>query len=84
MRTLACRVIWMAGPLYVAEIAPKNIRGRLTSLFGPNLAMGILIGYVTNFLLYDKSFGWRVSRILTCVLGLMYFFGMILVPKSPR
>ncbi|XP_064402973.1 uncharacterized protein LOC135348624 [Halichondria panicea] len=77
-------VIWLAGPLYVAEIAPKNIRGRLTSLFGPAAAMGIMTGYVTNFLLYNKSFGWRVSRIMTCVLGLVYFFGMILVPKSPR
>ena len=74
----------MAGPLYIAEMAPKHIRGRLTSLTGPMNAMGIMTGYVTNILLYDKPFGWRVSRLLACVFACVYIVGMSFMPRTPR
>ncbi len=77
-------VFYMAGPVYIAEIAPKHIRGTLTSLVGISTGMGILSGYVTNNLLFDKSYGWRVSRLLNCVLSCVYIVGMILMPMSPR
>ncbi|XP_064402970.1 uncharacterized protein LOC135348622 [Halichondria panicea] len=75
---------YLAGPVYIAEIAPTHIRGTLTSLIGPTIAMGIMTGYVTNFLLYDKLFGWRVSRLLFCVFGCVYIAGMSLMPRTPR
>ena len=62
----------MAGPVYIAEIAPTHIRGTLTSLIGPTIAMGIITGYIINHLLYDELFGWRVSRLLSCVFGCVY------------
>ena len=78
------RTFYMAGPLYIAEIAPKHIRGSLTSLIGPTIAMGIMTGYVTNILLYDKPYGWRVSRLLACVFACVYIVGMSFMPRTPR
>ncbi|XP_064403244.1 probable metabolite transport protein CsbC isoform X3 [Halichondria panicea] len=75
---------YMAGPVYIAEIAPMHIRGTLTSLVGPTIAMGILTGYITNYLLYNQLFGWRVSRVLACVFGFVYIVGMALMPRTPR
>ncbi len=74
----------MAGPVYIAEIAPMHIRGTLTSLIGPTIAMGIMTAYVTNFLLYDKLFGWRVSRLLSCVFGCVFIAGLTVMPRTPR
>jgi MFS family permease len=42
-------------PIYVAEIAPKEIRGRLTSIFQQLLVIGALIAY---FLTYGVSLHW--------------------------
>ncbi|XP_064402965.1 uncharacterized protein LOC135348620 isoform X2 [Halichondria panicea] len=75
---------YMAGPVYIAEIAPTHIRGTLTSLIGPTIAMGIITGYIINHLLYDELFGWRVSRLLSCVFGCVYIVGMTVMPRTPR
>ncbi len=77
-------VFYLAGPVYIAEISPKHIRGTLTSLIGPTITMGVLTGYVTNILLFEKSYGWRVSRLLVCIFGSMYIVGMTLMPRTPR
>ncbi len=77
-------VFYMAGPVYTAEISPKHIRGTLTSLIGITIGMGIVTGYVTNILLFDKSYGWRVSRLIDCVISCVFNVGMILMPMSPR
>ena len=77
-------MFYMAGPVYIAEISPKHIRGTLTSLVGITIGMGVVTGYVTNILFFDKSYGWRVSRLLDCVISCVFIFGMILMPRSPR
>ncbi len=79
-----CSAFYAIGPVYIAEIAPKNIRGSLTSLVGLTLALGTLSGYVINLLLFDKSFGWRTSRLIDCILCCVYVAGMALVPMTPR
>jgi len=41
----------VAGPMYIAEIAPPGWRGRLVGLFQINIVVGILLAYVSNYLL---------------------------------
>ncbi|XP_064403258.1 putative metabolite transport protein YwtG [Halichondria panicea] len=77
-------LFYLAGPVYIAEIAPKHIRGALTSLIGPAIALGVLTGYVTNIILFDKPIGWRVSRLLASIFGCVYILGMTLMPRTPR
>lgn len=74
----------MAGPLYIAEVAPKSIRGALTSLVGPGIALGLLTGNVTNFGLAKFDNGWRVSALLVCVFGSIYTVGLAFIPRTPR
>ncbi|XP_064405239.1 uncharacterized protein LOC135350390 isoform X4 [Halichondria panicea] len=76
--------IYMAGSIYIAEIAPKHIRGSLTALPGPAIAVGIIAGHISNLLLYEHPFGWRVSRILNCIFGCVYIAGMVFMPRTPR
>src|SRR5688500_17057165 len=56
----------VAAPLYIAEIAPPERRGRLTGLFQFNIVFGILIAFLSNYLLgrgMNSSVAWR------CMIG---------------
>jgi len=44
----------VAGPMYISEISPAKIRGRMTALFQFNVIFGILIAYISNYLLSPK------------------------------
>lgn len=75
------------GPMYIAEIAPPNWRGRLVGFFQVNIVIGILVAYVSNFLIGSFHLGateWRwmlgVSGIPAAFFLLMLFF----IPRSPR
>ena len=74
----------MAGPVYIAEIAPKNIRGMLTSLIGPSIALGLLTGNLTNLGLSRFDDGWRVLGLLLCFFGSIFTIGVALLPRTPR
>src|SRR6202163_2882102 len=50
------------GPVYIAELAPARIRGRLVGLFQINIVIGILLAYLSNFLIARQGLGgteWR-------------------------
>jgi sugar porter (SP) family MFS transporter len=75
------------GPMYIAEIAPTAWRGRLVGLFQVNVVVGILIAYLSNFLIGTFHLGaaeWRwmlgVSSIPAALFLVMLFF----IPRSPR
>lgn len=75
------------GPMYIAEIAPPSWRGRLVGFFQVNIVVGILLAYVSNFLIGSFHLGateWRwmlgVSGIPAALFLLMLFF----IPRSPR
>ena len=74
----------MAGPVYIAEIAPKNIRGALTSLVGPAIALGLLTGNLINLGFSRFDDGWRVSGLLLCLFGSIYVIGIAVLPGTPR
>ena len=51
----------MLAPMYISEIAPAAIRGRLAGSFQVNIVLGILIAFLTNFLLRgigDEAWRW--------------------------
>jgi sugar porter (SP) family MFS transporter len=75
----------VAGPLYISEISPARIRGRMTALFQFNVISGILIAYITNFLLRETGAEpWRFMLGVEAVPALFFFLLLFLVPRSPR
>ena len=75
----------VVAPMYIAEISPAKIRGRMTAMFQINVISGILIAYISNFLLRD--FGaepWRWMLGVAGIPALLYFILISFIPESPR
>lgn len=70
-------------PTYIAEIAPTEMRGRLSSIFQLAITLGILLAYVVNFALSAFE-AWRWMLGLAAVPAVILFVGMYLVPETPR
>lgn len=73
----------VAAPVYISEIAPKEYRGRLTAIFQFNLVLGILLAYVSNWVINDGS-AWRLMLGVETVPALLFVILLFYVPKSPR
>ncbi len=79
----------VAAPMYIAEIAPPESRGRLVALAQLNIVVGILVAYVSNSLVElavggPDSAAWRVmlgAPVLPALIFYALTFGM---PESPR
>jgi sugar porter (SP) family MFS transporter len=87
-------------PMYIAEVAPAQIRGRLVSINQLTIVVGILLAQYINWFLvrhlpagatdefirnsWFGQQGWRWMFGLTAVPSLLFFLGMFLVPESPR
>jgi SP family arabinose:H+ symporter-like MFS transporter len=75
------------GPMYIAEIAPAKWRGRLVGLFQFNVVFGILLAYLSNYLLGTMGFGaaeWRWKLGVTAVPAAFFFVMLFGIPRSPR
>jgi MFS transporter, SP family, arabinose:H+ symporter len=76
------------GPMYIAEIAPASWRGRLVGLFQFNVVAGILIAYLSNFLVGLQHFAvdsdWRWKLGISAVPAALFFFMLFIIPPSPR
>ena len=76
----------VAAPTYISEISPSKQRGRLVGLYQFNIVFGILIAFLTNFLI-GKFIGvgqWRLMLGLEAVPALAYCILVSGVPNSPR
>ena len=75
----------LTAPMYIAEIAPAHIRGRLVSLNQLMIVIGISISFFSNyFLLSLGDASWRWMLGIQVVPATIFFFLLILVPESPR
>jgi MFS transporter, SP family, arabinose:H+ symporter len=75
----------VVGPMYIAEISPAKTRGRMTALFQFNVISGILMAFVSNFLLRDAGAEpWRWMLGVAAIPALIYFSLLFIVPESPR
>ena len=87
-------------PMYIAEIAPATIRGKLVSLNQLNIVIGIVLAQLVNWLVaqpvppgattleivnsWNGQHGWRWMFALTAVPSMLFLIGMFFVPESPR
>ena len=74
------------GPLYLVEIAPTRLRGRLVGFFQFNVILGILLAYVANYGLGLFQFGpaeWR-WKLGIVALPAAFMFCLYFIPRSPR
>jgi len=78
-------------PMYIAEVSPAPLRGRLVCLNELTIVIGILMAQVTNWLIaghrglvWDDAIGWRWMFGATAVPAAVFLLGMLFVPESPR
>ncbi|MDQ2776268.1 MAG: sugar porter family MFS transporter [Acidobacteriota bacterium] len=75
----------MLAPLYIAEISPEAIRGRLVSLNQLAIVLGILVSYLTGWALsFAGGESWRWMFASVAIPSLLFFFALFAVPESPR
>jgi len=75
----------LIAPIYIAEIAPKKLRGSLVSLNQLNIVLGISVAYFSNYFLKDmEGESWRWMLGVEAIPAVIYFVGLFLVPRSPR
>ncbi|KAI8339918.1 general substrate transporter [Chlamydoabsidia padenii] len=74
----------MIVPVYVSEIAPKNIRGQLTTLNTLVITFGQVIAYVINIAFSNVDQGWRYMFGLAGIPALFQLVVMPFLPESPR
>jgi SP family sugar porter-like MFS transporter len=81
-------------PMYIAEVSPAGMRGRLVCLNELTIVIGILMAQVTNWLIAshgsgellqrNADVGWRWMFGATAVPAAVFLLGILFVPESPR
>ena len=85
-------------PMYIAEMAPPSLRGRLVSINQLNIVIGITAAFFSNYLiltlgqsewawseaLHLGEWNWRWMLGIETIPALLYFFALFFVPESPR
>jgi len=75
----------IAAPAYISEIAPAKDRGRLVALYQFNIVFGILIAFLSNYLLNGiGENAWRWMLGVEAIPAVIYTLLILTVPKSPR
>jgi MFS transporter, SP family, arabinose:H+ symporter len=95
---LAVGASLIIAPMYIAEISPPHMRGRMVSFNQLNIVIGISVAFFTNYLILQLGqseagwtqtlgFGehnWRWMLGLETLPAILYFTGLFFVPQSPR
>ncbi|MGY5354205.1 sugar porter family MFS transporter [Wenyingzhuangia sp. IMCC45467] len=82
---LGVGVSTIAAPTYISEIAPAKDRGRLVSLYQFNIVFGILVAFLSNYLLNDISENdWRWMVGVEAIPAVIYTLFVLNIPQSPR
>ncbi|VAH54396.1 unnamed protein product [Triticum turgidum subsp. durum] len=76
----------MIAPVYIAEISPAASRGSFTSFPEIFINLGILLGYISNYVFsgLPDHLGWRVMLALGIVPSVSIVFALLVIPESPR
>lgn len=74
----------MLSPVYIAEVSPAAIRGRMVSINQLTIVSGILLAYFSNYMLADVENNWRWMFASGAVPSLLFFVFVFMVPESPR
>ena len=72
-------------PMYVAEVSPRRLRGRMGTLYQMAIVVGILVSYCVNYGFRDLgSWNWRFMFMTGALPALLFWFMLWRVPESPR
>lgn len=71
-------------PLFIAEVAPSRIRGRLVAVNQLMITVGIVLAYGANYALGEVSGDWRWMFALSSVPAMAFGIGMFAMPETPR
>ena len=75
----------VTAPLYISEISPAKSRGKLVGLFQFNIVFGILVAYLSNYLLANVGeHSWRLMLGVQAVPAVAFLLFLFRVPESPR
>ncbi len=76
------------GPMYIAEVSPARLRGRLVGFFQFNVVFGILVAYFSNYVISLQHLGvateWRWELGVTALPAALFFVMLFTIPRSPR
>lgn len=82
---VAIGISTVASPMYISEISPPENRGRLAGMFQFNIVFGILMAFLSNYLL--ASIGedaWRWMLGVMAIPSVIYTLSCLAIPESPR
>ena len=75
----------VVAPLYISEIAPPERRGRLAGMFQFNIVFGIVIAFLSNWLLSGLGENaWRWMLGIAAITSAIYTIMALGIPESPR
>jgi sugar porter (SP) family MFS transporter len=77
----------VVSPLYIAEISPAYCRGRMVAITQFNVVFGILLAYLSNYMIGGLHLGeheWRWMFGVMAVPSALFFLLIFLTPQSPR
>src|ERR1700753_3384826 len=75
------------GPVYIAELAPAKWRGRMVGLFQINVVAGILLAYLSNYLIGTFNLGateWRWQLGVAAFPAILFLIMLFGIPRSSR
>jgi MFS transporter, SP family, arabinose:H+ symporter len=75
------------GPVYIAELAPAKWRGRMVGLFQINIVAGILLAYLSNYLITLLHLGtlqWRWQLGVAGIPAVLFLIMLYGIPRSSR
>ncbi len=77
----------VAAPVYISEISTAETRGRLTAMYQFNIVFGILVAFISNYLigiLFEENVAWRWMLGVEGIPALIYTLMVLKIPNSPR
>jgi MFS transporter, SP family, xylose:H+ symportor len=79
----------VVSPMYIAEISPARVRGRLVALAQFNIVLGILLAFLSNYLIAEQlpvsdETAWRWMLGVEAIPAAAYYLLLFLTPRSPR
>jgi sugar porter (SP) family MFS transporter len=77
----------VVAPIYIAEIAPARLRGRMVGVVQVNVVTGMLLAYLSNYLISNLGLGemeWRWMFGVEAVPAFIFFILLFFIPGSPR
>jgi MFS transporter, SP family, arabinose:H+ symporter len=75
------------GPVYIAELSPAKLRGRLVGTFQINIVIGILLAYFSNYRIAELGLGandWRWMFGVAAIPAAFFLIMLFFIPRSPR